>query len=711
MATPSKKEPPYRMTISRMTVDKLGVKLYDRVSAVMSELIANSYDADATLVKIEGPMGELLANLDGKKVVDRGFTIAVVDNGVGMTPEQVNKFYLKVGKERRTDPERGAETRVLHRKVMGRKGIGKLAPFGICSEIEVISSGGDVVDGLDPEGKTGKGYKTAHLVLKRDGILKETDEEYLPEPGTLDGRVKLQSGTTIILRGFAHRFVPKTDDLERQLAQRFGITATNWKIELFDNRTKDAPPKKERTVGEFEIDLMPGTKLKFEKYTINTGGKDIAAYRTVDADGTVVPEVRAGVEYEGKWHPITGWMAYAKDPYKDDLMAGVRIYCHGKIAAKTAIFNRKAGFTGEFDIRSYLVGEIHADWLDDEEDLIQTDRRDIMWSHDLGAALEAWGQNAVLHLGKLSRQPLKKKMWERFQEKSNIVEKIKKAFPSPDLAPIRDRANSLAKLFGQSMREDEIENPETVASVATLVLNLAPHVALTEQLREAAEDAGSAMAALTGFLKIARIAELSSLGQVAEQRVKIIARLEALKDAAGTTEAELQELIEGAPWLINAEWSPITANETFTTLKTEYAKLYKERTGTEIDLSDFPDAKKRADFVMLSFENLAQLVEIKKPGHKLSNDEMDRIIVYVDLMKEFLADAGNKQFAKLYPNFHVTVVCDGLALTKAQKAAWEGYVSGKQLTYYNWASFLGKTRQTHQDFLKEAARQKKYAAS
>jgi hypothetical protein len=38
----------YELTISRQTVDKLGVKLYDTVSAVVAELVANSYDADAT---------------------------------------------------------------------------------------------------------------------------------------------------------------------------------------------------------------------------------------------------------------------------------------------------------------------------------------------------------------------------------------------------------------------------------------------------------------------------------------------------------------------------------------------------------------------------------------------------------------------------------------------------------------------------------------
>ena len=84
----------YVMTISRMTVDKLGVKLYDRVSAVIAELVANGYDADATEVTIEAPMGAYLASLHQGKVSDSGHTIIVTDNGCGMVPDVVNPFYL-----------------------------------------------------------------------------------------------------------------------------------------------------------------------------------------------------------------------------------------------------------------------------------------------------------------------------------------------------------------------------------------------------------------------------------------------------------------------------------------------------------------------------------------------------------------------------------------------------------------------------------------
>ena len=83
----------YRMTISRLTVDKLGVKLYDRVSAVIAELIANCYDADATEVEVIAPMGEFLATKSGGKLIDKNCTIEVKDNGIGIPKEELHRIF------------------------------------------------------------------------------------------------------------------------------------------------------------------------------------------------------------------------------------------------------------------------------------------------------------------------------------------------------------------------------------------------------------------------------------------------------------------------------------------------------------------------------------------------------------------------------------------------------------------------------------------
>jgi hypothetical protein len=55
-------------------------------------------------------------------------------------------------------------------------------------------------------------------------------------------------------------------------------------------------------------------------------------------------------------------------------------------------------------------------------------------------------------------------------------------------------------------------------------------------------------------------------------------------------------------------------------------------------------------------------------------------------------------------------VCDKLNLSGIHKTAFEGVVSKGLITHINWESFLLRTRKMHEQFLKEAERQKKDAA-
>lgn len=692
------------MTISRLTVDKLGVKLYDKVSAVLAELVANSYDADATKVTIRAPVGEYLATRQKGEVKDKGFAIEIIDNGVGILPADVNRFYLKVGGERRRD-ERGDVSKIYKRKVMGRKGVGKLAPFGICRTVEVITSGGERVLGVNGAGKPAKGYMTAHFVLDRESILQEVDFDYVPIIGASDGKVASEKGTRVVLNGFTQRKVPALEDLSRQLAQRFGVQSADWKITLIDStKTADAPGQN-TTVGNFAINMMENTEIKFEP-----GVEGTFAGRAFDASGKPVEGLDAGFSYEDRNFPIRGWVGYAKEPYKDDLMAGVRIYCRGKIAAQTAVFNRKAGFTGEHDVRSYLVGELHADWLDEDEDLIQTDRRDILWSHELGQQFEQWGQLVVRKIGSRARDPMKKKTWDRLKEVSKLEDRVKEAYPAKEQQPLRENVLEIAKFMGQTMRQDEVEDQERVEQFVQLSLMLGPVITLDEKLREAADAKDSPVEAVTELLKTARIAELAGFGRIAEDRVRVIGRVEELKDNSTTLESAFQTLIETCPWLIDAEWSPIAANQSFSTLRKEFVKFYWDRTGKELNLENFSDPNKRADFVMSSQDNAIQIIEIKRPKHELDDQELDRIILYRDLMQEFLDAPGNDEFSRLFTTCHITLVCDGLKLDGAHRQALKSLHKDGELTHISWKVFLLRTRKTHQSFLDEAERQRKNAA-
>ncbi len=701
----------YVMTISRMTVDKLGVKLYDRVSAVMAELVANSYDADATEVTIEAPMGVYLATMKDGQLTDSGYTIVVRDNGVGMEPDVVNPFYLKVGGERRKDSRRGNVSAKFKRRVMGRKGVGKLAPFGICDTIEVITSGGPVVDGIGIDGLPAKGHRVAHFIMRRTAIMSDSDEEYRPEIGDLDQRVMSQTGTTLTLTNFIRRFVPEMETFSRQLAQRFGVAAPDWSIKLVDSEKLDDAAGRRADVGSFNIATLPNTKVTFSGPTTEATSLDqIGNFEASGPDGSILPTFSAGfVHTDGRFYPITGWVAYAKESYRDELMAGVRIYCRGKIAAQTPLFNLRSGFTGEYQVRSYLVGELQADWLDETEDLIQTDRRDILWSDDLGRQFETWGQSVVKLIGTLSREPIKKQVTADFLKAGNVLARIEQQFPGAEWKPIRETTLQIAKMMGGRLREGEIDDQEHVDSLVQLSLMLGPHLTLDNTLREAAEEGEGAVSVLAQILRTARVAELSSYGMIAEKRVQVIEKIMGLKDDPAKLEQALQESIEEAPWLINPQWSPITSNQALSTLKTEFEKYYKKETGTDIILNNFDKTDKRPDFVLSSQDFGLQIIEIKRAGHKIKNAEWDRIQVYIETMENFLNLDGHEEFKAIFKRFFITLVCDEIGLTGAQLKAFDSYKSDRVVEHITWSNFLRRTQHMHQDFLNEANRQKKLA--
>ena len=433
---------------------------------------------------------------------------------------------------------------------------------------------------------------------------------------------------------------------------------------------------------------------------------EMEKYSTTGSDGQSLPAVKPGFVYNGRFYPALGWIAYAKESYRDDLMAGVRIYCRGKIAAQTNVFNRKSGFTGEYQVRSYLVGELQADWLDKADDLIPTDRRDILWSDEIGQNFETWGQEIVALLGTLSREPLKKRIYEEFLEVGNVVNRVETAYPGDQWKPVRETTMRIAKLMGERLRDGEVKDQEHVESLVQLSLMLGPHVQLDDALRDAAAQENAPLAVVTKILRTARVAELSSYGMIAERRVQVIERMMALKDVPDTLEQALQESLEEAPWLINPQWSPITSNQSLTTLKVEFAKYYKQETGNELVLSGFDNKSKRPDFVMSSQDFGLQIIEIKRPFHSIKNDEWDRIQVYIDVMTRFLDLPGHEEFRHIFKRFTVTLVCDEIGLTGAQSKAFTSYQTDRVVEHVTWTTFLRRTQHMHQDFLKEADRQR-----
>jgi hypothetical protein len=673
------KPKPYKMRLSRLVVDKLGVKLYDRASAVVAELVANSYDADAERVTVRLPLATQLANREGGKLKDLGLVIEVEDDGHGMTPEEAQEFYLNVGRDRRQHEKQGQgpRSRGKKRPVMGRKGIGKLAPFGICGRIEVRSAGGP---------KTASGYVITHFIIDFEEVVKDTDEAVELTTGSDDRKFASKPGTLVRLTHFLPKKVPDRTVFHRQLARRFIFAATDFEIIVED--TKDASNEKKK-VEHFEVPVMEDTKI------------DVSSRPVTTEDGEKLP--------------VTGWVGFAKDAYKNEEMKGVRIFARNKIVATTDDFEQPAGFTGEFAIRSYLVGEIVADWLDkdDGEDLVKTDRQGILWDSDYGTALRLWGAQLIKELAARGRKPRRDRVRDAFLKNSNIEAKAATRFSDE---AVRETAVEMAKQIGAFAAEDELEDEEYVKELSEVILSVAPHKALIEAFQTFAELVNNKKPTVDDLIPLfgkTRVAEMASYSQIAAERVRVISELEKIILDAKSDEAQLQKLIADAPWLIEPTWTVISQNQSLKTFKSAFEAFWKKRTKTEVVLAITFESK-RPDFVLVNLGKKLHIVEIKASGHKFDDTDFERLHNYIEAFEDFFAE--NKKLADEFPDgWMIDLVADGTGFSDAKnRRLFKSLEEKKQVDRRTWQDFLTVAKNANETFLvarDEALKKKKKAGS
>ena len=654
---------PYLMKIRRTIVDDLGLKLYDKVSAVVAEIIANSYDADAEEVVVKLPLGKTLAS----KKTKENYTIEVSDNGHGMTPSEADEFYLTVGKHRRDDKMQGNYSRRKNRPVMGRKGLGKLAPFGVCKTIEIRSAGGR---------KTDKGFQVAHFLLDYDAMTSDDgakEKDYRPKPLSDDKEWDKKSGTTIKLKDFLPKRVPDIDTFSRQLSSRFGLGKPDFKIRVVDN--KDENPEKEFYIHQVKIETMEGTKIEAKEmppFTLN-----------------------------GKEYHVEGWIGMAKESYKNEEFAGVRIYVREKLAAVTRDFGIPTGFPGEFVARSYLVGKIHADWLDENEDLIQTHRQDILWSSELGQAFSEWGKERIKEVAKAGREPKRKLVRERFFKASKLEEKAKKRFRDPEL---RSTVSDLGKRIGGFASEDEVKDYDYVNDLAEIILTVSPHKFLVDAFRRIEKLAVNGKVDLNELIKIlksTKIAELASYGQIAYEKIKSIDLLEQNIRRDDALERDFQEILENAPWLINPLWDPLSNNQSLKNFRSSFESWYEKEYGETIKTTtDMLDPNKRPDFIFIHRDNALQIVEIKPPNHTFNIKDWNRMIRYPSAVKKFLEE-NPKLKNDFLGGVVTTLITDKINITdETTNDAIEHRKQNRELVCKTWKELLNDTKKAHESFIK-----------
>ena len=97
---------------------------------------------------------------------------------------------------------------------------------------------------------------------------------------------------------------------------------------------------------------------------------------------------------------VKGWIGALErtTPNIDNIDRGIVLMARGKLVQKPFVFD--AVVSQQFAL-SYLIGELHVEFVDEEEDTIGTNRNSLVWDTEANTALKEWGKKEVNKIASL----------------------------------------------------------------------------------------------------------------------------------------------------------------------------------------------------------------------------------------------------------------------------------------------------------------------
>ncbi len=492
----------YTLEVSLYTIEHLGINLYSSTPAVLSEVIANAYDADATTVNI----------------LKESNTITITDNGIGMNDTDINEKYLTVGYKRREIED--TATSPKGRKVMGRKGVGKLSLFAIAHTITIITK------------KTKE--KPLGFVLKLEDIQKcaKNKASYHPKELSIDeissylDNIK-DSGTIIILNNLQKK---RTIDkqIKQSIARRFACIEEDFAITY---NKEDITYEDRNYFKELEFywiineqEIPKGIRQQIPQKTFNSTDEKI------------------------HW---SGWIGSFKKHNRDDNK--IALIVRKKIAIENILDFLDINYIGA----DYLIGEIYADYLDDDVDYDRatTSRQGIIEDDENFKEIKEQLKKIVTNITTEWVSQRRKKGAENIFSLLPPVKEWHENLKSKDQTYAK-------KLLGiiHTFRINDEEKKDLVKSVVLAVeknkiLNILDNVwdnfdTLTPEKIQA----------IGGMFTQHNEWEAATYYEITQERLKIIDKL---KDITNDNELEkvIQTLIFENLWLLDPGWERPTENE------------------------------------------------------------------------------------------------------------------------------------------------------
>ena len=620
-------------------IDSLGIQMYQSPVAAVAELIANAWDADGALVQVELP-----ANLNEEAV------IVVQDDGIGMTFAECQDFYLNVGRNRREEKDAEGHSQSTSpdgRPVLGRKGIGKFAGFGIAEvlEIDTTSSktGERTVFWLDLQDLRSSAY--VGTTKKEVPILKK-----LPPS---DDRMA-HNGTRITLRRLKLSRRPSESVFRSSMARRFLINQVADEFKVLINGH-----------GVPDDNALAGVEFDFP-----TDYNDDERPRHLRISGNVGHEL-VGADQ------ISWRVRFTKVPIGTDELRGISVFCGIKLAQSPFFFNLSGGLSGQHG-QQYVSGQVQADYLDKlPSDVITTERQRINWELEPCKPLEDWGKErlkSLLSIWKARRAAAKlRQIDDKVEQFSVRLDRLK---PS-EKRTVRRAIERLATI--EALSDDQF------ADLASGVLTAWEGGRLHDLIGDVSRISEMDEGVLLSLLAETQVLNALHVAEAVRAKAEVI---EGLRRRIRERELEnaVRDYIAENPWLLSPEWETFKIEKSVKAILTEAAR--------EADLDSEDDGlNKRVDLALSSGRQLV-VVEFMRPGLTADRDHLNRYQFYVDILRERLG--ANTQLG--FDTVSGLLVADDLSRRAGMREALRRLVAS-DMQAIEWEGLLGRARAQWEEFL------------
>lgn len=625
--TPTK---PFEMTFDISTIKHLGLQMYSTLPPVIGELVANAWDANAMNVSITIPTG-LVTDIS---------EIVVIDDGDGMTEEQVRKAYLVVGRDRRAATGTDKSGGPLDRPVMGRKGIGKFSGFGIAGEVEIET----IKDGVVSR------FKMNYADLEAAADKRTITFPPLPATGTVT------KGTKVTLRSITKFRTHKIsiDHLRRGLARRFSVIGVAHKFKLVINT-------KAITVAERDLQRLVEKGADGKRYLWEFKGQQIAPPHA--------------------W-TVTGWIGALQrtNPLEDGIQRGITIMAKGKLVQEPFVFEATVG--QQFAL-SYLVGELHAEFVDEAEDTVGTTRNSLVWDTEANAALLAWGKAEV---NRIAREWAKRRSRDNEDalKKNPLYQRFKAEAGGVD----NKRALKVAdKLIRDVISRNVVEDSNEQEEVVQLCIDFLEFDAFWDLADDIAEAEIDNPKKLLRLFREWEIVEAKEMARVTKGRITTIEKLQGLIKGNALEVPTLHNFLKEFPWVLDPRWNLIVDEVKYSKLLAEY-----------FPDADEPESDRRIDFLCVREGTQMVVVEIKRPLSKASVKELGQIENYVLFMRDTLTNTTDPAFKTL--NVVGYLLCGDLVNTGTAREKRKA-LEKDDIFVRRYDDLLSMVEKSHAEFLEQ----------